>query len=717
MAGIQIPVNVIGYQKTKKELEELNNLQERGVKLTKEQAKQKKGLQGALNLANKAVKESVKQNEKLAESYMFAENGMLEVSATISLLEDQMYAMAIAGETNTEQFKEIQAETARLKTVIIETDRSIDTLAENQGLGRVGAGLGIVGERLISLDFAGAGREAQTMAANMSNLGNIGATALKGLTQTVTGLTKAFVKMGVALLANPIFLIAAAFVAIGAAVAALLNALGFLQPIIDAIGAAFGWIAGIIETVIQGLKDFTDWLGITQNAARDALQEFVDGAQGIKDANAEALEDFTTKADQEIRLRQAVGEEAFEIEIIKQKGLIKSAEIAVRNLEKEIDARKRLGESTEEELAALEQNIKEKQKIVRDANNEIEFLNVTHNKKLEDEDKKAQDKRLEQQKQYASNRLAATRLLQDLELQLLDDGIKKDLEANRIKYERLIEDTKMNENLLQSERKAIIDFYKQLQFQEEQDIRAGETEGITLHTKKLEGLTIDKVNAEIEAENSKRDAFKQAQEEMTAKQEEEDNKRKESQQAVIQAGIDATSQSLSAIGDLNNLIFDNKRKNLEKGSAAEIAAAKKQFEINKKIQIAQAVVQGIQSVLAAYSSGSAIPIVGAVTGPLFAALAAVNAGVQVAKIKNQTFEGGGSAPSAPSSGGAGSISSAVQSAAPAFESFASGGTNEAELSDSAEANQQPIVIEAKVSEVEITETQQRINTINENNEL
>ena len=79
---------------------------------------------------------------------------------------------------------------------------------------------------------------------------------------------------------------------------------------------------------------------------------------------------------------------------------------------------------------------------------------------------------------------------------------------------------------------------------------------------------------------------------------------------------------------------------------------KKKFEINKKLQIAQAIMQGIQGVQAAYASGSAIPIVGAATGPVFAALAALATGLNIAKIRNTTFEGGSSsgsvsAPSAP----------------------------------------------------------------------
>jgi hypothetical protein len=131
--------------------------------------------------------------------------------------------------------------------------------------------------------------------------------------------------------------------------------------------------------------------------------------------------------------------------------------------------------------------------------------------------------------------------------------------------------------------------------------------------------------------------------------EEKANKELERRKRVEQAATDVTTKGLEAIAGLSDAIFAAKMSKLEKGSAAELRMAKKQFEINKKIQLAQAVVQGIQATLAAYSSGSAIPIVGAATGPLFAAFAAATAAANIVKIKNQTFESGSSTVSSVSS--------------------------------------------------------------------
>jgi hypothetical protein len=126
----------------------------------------------------------------------------------------------------------------------------------------------------------------------------------------------------------------------------------------------------------------------------------------------------------------------------------------------------------------------------------------------------------------------------------------------------------------------------------------------------------------------------------------EEEKRR--QYEVVNVSKKIMEMGLEASQNLADAFFDYRIEKAEKGSAEELKLEKKKFEINKKLQVAQAVMQGIQATLAAYSSGSAIPIVGAVTGPLFASFAAITAGLNIAKIKNTSFEGGGivSTPSA-----------------------------------------------------------------------
>jgi hypothetical protein len=75
----------------------------------------------------------------------------------------------------------------------------------------------------------------------------------------------------------------------------------------------------------------------------------------------------------------------------------------------------------------------------------------------------------------------------------------------------------------------------------------------------------------------------------------------------------------------------------EKRRRAKYNADKKAFEQEKAIRITQAVMSTIQASLAAYSSGAAIPVIGTVMGPVFAAIAAAFGAVQVGMIASEKF--------------------------------------------------------------------------------
>ena len=80
------------------------------------------------------------------------------------------------------------------------------------------------------------------------------------------------------------------------------------------------------------------------------------------------------------------------------------------------------------------------------------------------------------------------------------------------------------------------------------------------------------------------------------------------------------------------LIDYNRKKN-------EYDLAKKGFEENKKVQIAQAIIAGIQGAMQAFTSLAGIPVVGPVLGGIAAAAAAVAAGFQIATINKTTYSG------------------------------------------------------------------------------
>jgi hypothetical protein len=96
---------------------------------------------------------------------------------------------------------------------------------------------------------------------------------------------------------------------------------------------------------------------------------------------------------------------------------------------------------------------------IREASQEIQVINATEvadnnaaNEKKAADNKAAADKRKAAREQDKADRLAASRMIQDAELALMKEGIEKERKEQNIKYERLIQDTLANKKLEQDEK-------------------------------------------------------------------------------------------------------------------------------------------------------------------------------------------------------------------------------------------------------------------------
>ena len=101
-------------------------------------------------------------------------------------------------------------------------------------------------------------------------------------------------------------------------------------------------------------------------------------------------------------------------------------------------------------------------------------INTKERAYLEGNDKKDEERdkaKLEKYKTYLQERLNARRKIEDLEDSLLEEGIDKELEINRTKFARLVEDTKKNTKLTREERNKLIALYEEQGQQKAQDIR------------------------------------------------------------------------------------------------------------------------------------------------------------------------------------------------------------------------------------------------------
>ena len=119
---------------------------------------------------------------------------------------------------------------------------------------------------------------------------------------------------------------------------------------------------------------------------------------------------------------------------------------------------------------------------------------------------------------------------------------------------------------------------------------------------------------------------------------------KKIKQEEISKGLENVKNALQTGQNLSDLYFSIKSAKVKKGSKEEMDLAKQQFEMNKKFNLAMALINGVQSVLAittvpdfTLGVASAIRIAASVT--------ATAAGI--AKIASSQFEGGGGGGSIP----------------------------------------------------------------------
>jgi hypothetical protein len=170
---------------------------------------------------------------------------------------------AIADATDPEQIAKLSQRAGELKDKLSDANEAVNNFATGSKFEQVSNSLGGIKDSLLSLDFEEAQQKAKVFA---SALGNVNpkeiAAGFKAFTGVIKTMGMAFVKLGVQILANPIFLLVAVIIAIVAAVVMILKYFGVLDAVMKALMAP-------INMIIDGFKALTDMLGFTSFAAEE----------------------------------------------------------------------------------------------------------------------------------------------------------------------------------------------------------------------------------------------------------------------------------------------------------------------------------------------------------------------------------------------------------------------------------------------------------------
>ena len=494
----------------------------------------------------------------------------------------------------------------------------------------------------------------------------------------VAGLKDGFKDLGLVLKANPIMLIASILITLGVI-------LYELKDKVKIIGLVFKNIGDTIGFVIDKIKAFTDWVGISTFAADKANQSIIDNAKKANEA-------ITARYDSEIAAAQRSHKETVFLEIEKSKAILKSNQLAIDAINRRRLANGTLNEEDAKALLELQKQNSEAYKNINDSWAKYKDAEIEKDKKANEEYKKRLAEKQALEKSYEDFNKQARKDVQEAALKSEKDLIEKVKELKDEEELRLAEsEEKKLEIIRDRQKKELQDIYDK----SNQKIEAQKalTEGLLA----VDGVyndavnTLRKDNEEKKKEKDKKDiedAKKVAAEKLAA------------EKALIDAIFELTRQSVDSAQVLTDIAFKNKLEGVKKGSKEEEAILRKQFEVNKAFQIATAIINGIQGVMAI--TNTVDPTLGVVTALRIASQVALTA-TSIAKIASTKFGGGGGG-SIGGSVGAGSQGAAINAPSTASTMINADGT----------VKQQPPSQKVYVVESEISTKQKTVATIEEN---
>jgi hypothetical protein len=597
---------------------------------------------------------------------------------------------------------------------------------------------------LASLDFEGAAEKSQVFANNLGKIGKADISgAIKGITSTVKTLGGAFVKLGMQILANPIFLLVAVIVAIVAAIVYFLAKMGILKK-------AFDFLMAPINAVIDAFKQLTDDMGLTTYAAEESAEKMGKANERAAESSKKRAEKVSDAYDIEIAKAKAAGKDTTELEKAKSKAISKEADLRLKNTQKEYDALQKIASKDNlEKRKKLREQMAAEKKILAEGRKERQLLQIQDDAEQAQKEKEKAAKQKENAKTYAKNRLDAERTIKDIEISLIASDTERELAANNEKYKRLIEDVKKNENLTGAEKVRLTKLYNDQKQSELDKAAKVQIDADAKRQSEINKAIKDNENVQLQAQEDFEEQLRLLRMSETERQKDEIQTRYFELIALAeQYGTDTKFLEEKRAAEIK-VINDKVAADEKAASLLKIENAKK--ERDAKLTLASDVVTGIgtlgnafikdQKKLEQFNKASALVQIGIDTAKAISALVAasnsnpfngVSAGAagiaqfasgiiqittNIAKAKQLLSNPSGNVSGGGGGGGDTSSSSSAAAMVPQINLFGQGNNlNTAGQPKSANATPS-FVVQAVVSETDITNTQTKINKIKQGSEL
>jgi hypothetical protein len=651
-------------------------------------------------------------------------NGIAQIRSELKALKGEL-----ANATDPKQMADLAERAGELSDKLKDANERAAVFASGSRFEQTSNAFGLMSSQLMSMDFEGASESAKLFAGNLGKIdGKTISSGLKGLGSTVASVGGAFLKLGAQLLINPIFLLVAVVAAIVAGLYMLAERLGFVTKFVDFLTAAF-------KPLIDMVKWFLDLMGLTSFAADEALAKTTAALEEEKEKRQEVL----GQMDNKIALLDAEGKSTLALRIERNK-----------YLQEEIANQTKLLEFMENNFMNQTKLWKDTVKANKAKAQEIKVEEVKLNQEVISEGKKA----AEAQKQFLLDRLAATRLIEDLRVGIMQDGIEKELEANRLKYARLQEDVLKNEKYNEKERIALNKLYVKEAAQTADSINKKYVDAETKKQAELSKVIKDaqllraqeeedffalydqntRSAAQLEEDAIREKYFnlieqakqygldtqeleKRQQEEIDKIQAEARDKREAEERAEFERKVKIAEDYAGTVNNLAETAFTIANRFGKQDEESKEKRAKRQFQVAKALQLSLAIMDGFKAVTTSLASSPiAIGPVPNPAGIASLAFAITTSLANIAKIASTQYGskgggGGGGGTTPPMGGGAANAGGG----APSFSLFGQGNNqNTTGGPQDAENKSNQLTVKAVVVESDVTSTQNKVKKMQEN---
>ena len=648
-------------------------------------------------------------------------NGIAQIRSELKALKGEL-----ANATDPKQMADLAEKAGELSDKLKDANERAAVFASGSRFEQTSNAFGLMSSQLMSMDFEGASESAKLFAGNLGKIdGKTISSGLKGLGSTVASVGGAFLKLGAQLLVNPIFLLVAVIGAIVAGLYMLADRLGFVTKFVDFLAAAF-------KPLIDMVKWFLDLIGLTSFATDESLAKTTAALEEEKEKRQEVL----GQMDNKIALLDAEGKSTLALRIERNK-----------YLQEEINNNLKLLEIMDNNFLNQTKLYKQTVRENKQKAHEIKVEEVKLNQEIKAEQKKA----AADYEQFLADRLAATRLIKDLNVSVMQDGIEKELLANKLKYDRLRQDLLTNKKLTDIERIKLDKLYVQqsidaaeeitkkyvaeekmkqaeiakvikdaqlLRAQEEEDFFAQYDQ----NTRSQAQLEEDTVRAKYFnlIEQAKQygldtqELEKRQTEEIAKIQDDARAKEAQKRKAELDAKIKIAEDYTNSVNNLAETAFTLADRFGKQDEVSKEKRAKRQFQVMKALQLSMAIMDGYKAI----TTSLALSPVAAGVAPNPAGIASLAFAIttslaNIAKIASTQYGskstgGAGGGSSSPMGGGA----TPNTGGTPSFSLFGQG--NNMNTTSAPTDKETSLTVKAVVVESDVTSTQNKVKKMQEN---